>query len=209
MTPRKRNLDRATPPAGFLYRPDFITKEEERELLEHLTRLPFSEIRMHGIIAKRRTVHFGWVYGYESWRIAPGPPIPAFLQPVRERAAALVDTDPADFAEALVTHYPAGAGIGWHRDAPMFGPVVVGISLVGACRFHFRCGTSAARGSFSITLEPRSAYVLQGPARSAWQHRIPSTKGLRYSITFRTLHENRRQSPEAPTSFLRSGARSG
>jgi hypothetical protein len=32
-----------------------------------------------------------------------------------------------------------------------------------------------------------SAYLLSGPARSAWQHHIPPTKGDRYSVTFRTL----------------------
>jgi hypothetical protein len=34
---------------------------------------------------------------------------------------------------------------------------------------------------------PRSGYVLSGAARYAWQHSIPPTKALRYSITFRTL----------------------
>ena len=33
----------------------------------------------------------------------------------------------------------------------------------------------------------RSAYVLGGLARSAWQHSIPAIEDLRYSITFRTL----------------------
>jgi alkylated DNA repair dioxygenase AlkB len=39
----------------------------------------------------------------------------------------------------------------------------------------------------SLDLEPRSAYVLRGDARWRWQHSIPPTKALRYSITFRTL----------------------
>jgi alkylated DNA repair protein (DNA oxidative demethylase) len=38
-----------------------------------------------------------------------------------------------------------------------------------------------------VTLDPRSGYVLSGPARYAWQHSIPPTKALRFSITFRTL----------------------
>jgi alkylated DNA repair dioxygenase AlkB len=40
---------------------------------------------------------------------------------------------------------------------------------------------------FEQVLEPRSAYILAGSSRSAWQHQIPQTKALRYSITFRTL----------------------
>ena len=42
------------------------------------------------------------------------------------------------FVEALVTEYPAAATIGWHRDAPMFGDVVAGLSLGAAGRMKFR-----------------------------------------------------------------------
>ena len=34
---------------------------------------------------------------------------------------------------------------------------------------------------------PRSVYALTGAARWSWQHSIPATKDLRYSVTFRTL----------------------
>jgi alkylated DNA repair dioxygenase AlkB len=69
----------------------------------------------------------------------------------------------------------------------MFGPKVVGVSLAAACRMRFQRGKGDARQVVEVTLEPRSAYVLAGAARSAWQHSIPPTKTLRYSITFRTL----------------------
>ena len=52
-------------------------------------------------------------------------------------------------------------------------------------RFQRRAGE--LRRVYELELEPRSAYVLGGAARSAWQHSIPPTKDLRYSITFRTL----------------------
>jgi alkylated DNA repair dioxygenase AlkB len=42
---------------------------------------------------------------------------------------------------------------------------------------------------WEVTLEPRSGYVLAGDARRSWEHSIPPTKELRYSITFRTLRE--------------------
>jgi len=47
-------------------------------------------------------------------------------------------------------------------------------------------------GAFALTLEPRSAYVLQREARWRWQHMVPPTPELRYSITFRTRVERRR-----------------
>ncbi len=185
-------------PEGFLYRSEFISPEQERALIDEISRVPFSEVKMHGVVARRRTAHFGLNYEYESWRLTPGPPVPEFLQPLRLRLGELTDSNPAEFVEVLLTEYQPGAGIGWHRDARAFG-IVVGISLLGECRMRFRIPpspsgqTSEALGkktkSIEQLLEPRSAYVLQGPARSVWQHSIPPAKSLRYSITFRTLRK--------------------
>jgi DNA oxidative demethylase len=174
------------PPPGFRYVPEFIDAREEADLLEALSSMAFSDVAMRGQVARRRTAHFGWVYGYESWRIEPGPPLPPAFHPLRRKAAALIDVAEDELAEVLVTTYPAGAGIGWHRDAPQFG-VVIGVSLLSACRFRFQRGTGAGRETSAIELAPRSAYVLDGEARSAWQHAIPPMKTPRYSITFRTL----------------------
>jgi len=175
-------------PSGLRYHPDFIAIEEESELLDQIGRLELCAVRMHGVTARRRVKHFGWLYGYESWKIQPGPPLPDFLAPVRRRAAALIGlNDPARLEEVLITEYQPGAGIGWHRDAPMFGDAVVGISLGGACRLRFRRGKVRQRESADLILGPRSAYVLAGAARTEWQHSIPAVASLRYSITFRTL----------------------
>ena len=74
----------------------------------------------------------------------------------------LIGHAPDELAEILITEYPAGAGIGWHRDAPNFGPAVVGLSLGSACRFRFRREYAGKMESFTATLEPRSAYILGG-----------------------------------------------
>jgi DNA oxidative demethylase len=179
-------------PAGLVYAPEFVAPDEERELAERIGGLDFQEVKMHGIVAKRRTAHFGWLYGYESWRIAPGPPIPSFLLSLRERAAELAGVRADSLEEALVTLYPPGAGIGWHRDAPMFGPRVIGISLLSACRMRFQRGKGAERKVYALELSARSAYVLSGAARSTWQHSIPRAPALRYSVTFRTVLTNAR-----------------
>ena len=174
-------------PEGFLYVSDFLTEAEEHELLSHVREVASSEIRMHGQVARRRTAHFGWLYGYESWRVEPGPPIPDYLLALRARCAEWMEEAPERLVEALVSEYPPGATIGWHRDAPMFGPKVVGVSLGGTCRMRFQQGKDEARRMYALELAPRSAYLLSGAARSAWQHSIPAVKELRYSITFRTL----------------------
>lgn len=171
-------------PHGFQYVPDFLSTEEESALLAHTAAAPFREIRMRGQVALRRTAHYGWDYGYESWQVTPTTPVPEWLHPLRERAAALIGIVPEAFEEVLLTEYPRGSGIGWHRDAPMFGDAVVGVSLRASCRLRFR---RAGYETVAIELAPRSAYVLAGAARKVWQHSIPATKDLRYSITFRTL----------------------
>ena len=175
------------PPQGFQYLADWITVEEERNLLENIETLKFSEVRMHGVVAKRRVVHFGWDYGYESWSITPTQAIPEWLMPLRGRAADLMQEPLAALEEVLVTCYEPGAGIGWHRDAPMFGSKVVGVSLLGNCRMRFQGQFGGNRETAEALLAPRSAYLLSDAARVTWQHSIPATKEWRYSITFRTL----------------------
>ena len=178
--------DAADLPEGFCYYEDILSQEEEATLLAGVRALAFGEVRMRGQVARRRTIQFGWTYGYETWRVDPGPDIPEFLLGLRVRAAALVAMDPEALAEAIVTHYPPGAGIGWHRDPPAFG-VVIGVSLLGTCRFRFQQGRDAARRTRALILAPRSAYVLDGVARWQWQHAIPPGREERYSVTFRTL----------------------
>jgi alkylated DNA repair dioxygenase AlkB len=174
-------------PTGLRYIPDFLTSDQEAELLTHVEELEFGEVRMHGVAARRTTTHFGWGYDYDARKLAEPIPVPDFVLGLRQSAADLIGVPAAEFAEILVTRYPEGATIGWHRDAPMFGPAVVGVSLLSPCdmRFRRRSGDSFVR--FTQRLEPRSAYVLDGPARSVWQHSIPPVPTLRYSITFRTL----------------------
>ena len=84
------------------------------------------------------------------------------------------------------TEYAPGAPIGWHRDKAVFDDVV-GISLLSLCTFRFRRKTAHGWERFNLTLEPRSVYLLRGPARTEWEHSIPTVNELRYSITFRSL----------------------
>ena len=184
-------------PHGFTYRPDFLSAAEEQHLVAAIEALNFDQVRMHGVVAKRRTVHFGRSYEFQTFKLGPAPDIPDFLLPLRERVGEVAGHDPAGFVEILVTEYSPGAGIGWHRDAPDFG-IVVGVSLLSQCTMKFRPWpvkkippASGGKRYQSVVqvLAPRSVYVLQGPARNEWQHHIPPTKALRYSVTFRTLRK--------------------
>jgi alkylated DNA repair dioxygenase AlkB len=112
--------------------------------------------------------------------------LPDFLLPLRDYAAAFAGIDPAALEHALVTEYSPGAGIGWHRDRPVFDDVI-GISLAAPCRFRLRRRQGTTWRRAALNLAPRSAYLLRGPVRRDWEHSIPPVEQLRYSVTFRSI----------------------
>jgi alkylated DNA repair dioxygenase AlkB len=176
----------ATLPKGFAYRPELVMPGDEAELMARFRELPFREFEFHGFLGKRRTVSFGLRYDFGDSKVHRADDIPDFLLPLRGRAAAFAGLAAGQIEHALVTEYTEGAAIGWHRDRPVFGDVI-GISFGSACRFRFRRTRDAGWERAAITLEPRSAYILRGPARSEWEHSIPPAEALRYSVTFRTV----------------------
>jgi DNA oxidative demethylase len=175
-------------PEGLVYVEDFVTPAEEAQLLTLFEEeIAFREVVMRGQAAKRTVRHFGLDYDYERGELVPSDPLPEPMTWLRDRCAALMEREPADLVQILVSRYPEGAGIGWHRDAPMFGSRIAGVSLRAPCRMRFQRTLKGERSTAALDLAPRSAYLLSGKARWSWQHSIPATKDLRYSVTFRTL----------------------
>lgn len=173
-------------PQGFEYRPDLVSREEEASLVREIAHLPLKPFEFRGYEGRRRVVSFGWRYDFGDMTMHEAEPIPAWLAPVRDRAASFAGLQSNAFIHALVTEYAPGAPIGWHRDRPQYDDVV-GVSLLAPCTFRFRRKAGAKWERASFTAEPRSAYLLRGPARSEWEHSIPPVSALRYSITFRSL----------------------
>ena len=175
-------------PEGFEYQPEMISPDEERELVRQIEPLPLKEFEFHGYTGKRRVVSFGWRYDFNDRQLQKADDIPPFLEPLRARAAAFAGLEPHSFQHVLITEYAPGAAIGWHKDKAVFAEVV-GVSLVSSCRFRFRRPQGDKWERAAITAEPRSAYLLAGPARTEWEHSIPEVDALRYSITFRNFRE--------------------
>jgi alkylated DNA repair dioxygenase AlkB len=173
-------------PEGFVFQPEFLSSDEERALLEAIGRLPLEEAKYKEYTARRRVAYFGHDYDFSKNRLGEAPPIPAFLEPLRENLAAWMRVAAADFVTALVAEYRPGTPLGWHRDAPDY-ERVAGVSLGGSARMRLRRYPPAKDKPLALDLPPRSAYQMQGMARWQWQHSIPPTRELRYSITFRTL----------------------
>ncbi|CAN7353792.1 alpha-ketoglutarate-dependent dioxygenase AlkB [Phenylobacterium sp. LjRoot225] len=190
-------FDAAPPglPEGFVYRPEFLSPDEEGELVGRLAALPFQAFQFHGFEGNRRVVSFGWRYDFNEGGLKRAEPFPDWLRPLAARAAAFAGVAPGAFAHALLTEYAPGAGIGWHRDRPQFEDVV-GVSFLSPCRLRFRLKEEAGWKRCAFTAEPRSAYLLRGPARREWQHSIPPLQTLRYSVTFRTFRPDVRPPAE-------------
>ena len=172
---------------GFRYRPALIGRADEDALIARVRELPFREFEFHGYLGKRRVVSFGWKYEFSGGgALRKADDIPDFLLPLRERAAKFAKLEADALQHVLVTEYAPGAGIGWHRDKAVFGQVI-GVSLLTPCVLRFRRKTNDKWERVNVPAEPRSAYLLTGPARSEWQHSISRVDALRYSITFRNV----------------------
>lgn len=177
-------------PQGFGLRPDLLDPNEEKRLLLQFDGLDFKHFDFRGFQGKRRVVSFGWRYDFSGGGLQRAEAIPEFLLPVRAQAAAAFGVVAEELEQLSVIEYPAGATIGWHRDRPVFGDVV-GVSLLSPCTFRFRRKVGDGWERRSLVLEPRSAYVMQGEARTEWEHSIPPVPSVRYSITMRTMREKR------------------
>lgn len=173
-------------PDGFLYRPELISEPQAHALVRQFADLDFRPYEFRGFLANRRVVSFGRVYAAAGGRLESGAPIPDFLLPLRARAASFAGLDGARLQHVLINEYRPGAGIGWHRDLAQFGDIV-GLSLGAPALLRFRRRRGQGWDRAAITVEPRSAYLLRGPARSEWQHSLLELSALRYSVTFRTL----------------------
>ena len=173
-------------PEGLAYRADIVAPDEEAGLARQAGELDLKPFEFRGYQGFRKVKAFGWRYDHNAQEVQRADDIPDFLLPLRVRIADLAGLEPEQLNHALVTEYRLGAGIGWHRDRPQFGEVV-GVSLLSPCVLRFRRRRGAGWERAGLRAEPRSAYLLSGPARGEWEHSIAPLDELRYSITFRRL----------------------
>ncbi|XP_078437736.1 RNA-binding (RRM/RBD/RNP motifs) family protein isoform X2 [Wolffia australiana] len=189
---------------GLLLAKDFITPDEETELLAEVDARPWRRL------AKRRVQHYGHVFMYETRNVDPSLPLgdlPAFLSNLLLRIASFAQLSAEEddeagtarvFDQVTVNEYPPGVGISPHIDthSAFTGPIL-SLSLAGPCVMEFRQHSPPARKA--IFLPPRSLLVMSGDARYAWHHYIPHHKvdfvrgeavrrgARRVSVTFRKV----------------------
>jgi len=114
--------------AGLSQAGAFVTSGEERMLIASIDAAELSPFRFHGWLGKRLTASYGWRYDFDDAGFAPAEAIPDWLLPLRGKAARFAGLQPDELVQALLIRYDPGAGIGWHRDRPVF-EHLLGISL--------------------------------------------------------------------------------
>jgi alkylated DNA repair dioxygenase AlkB len=173
-------------PEGFRYEEDIITEAEEVALVASLAMLELKPFEFHGHVGNRRVTSFGLRYDYARRTVEPANEFPSFLAELRNKVAAFAGREVHEFQQGGVNEYPTGTGIGWHKDKPQFG-AIVGVSLLAPATMRLRLPAGKGWIRKSHELNPRSIYILDGEARTNWEHSVPSVGSLRYSLTFRTL----------------------
>lgn len=176
---------------GFRQAAAIITAAEEQSLIALIDAVELSPFRFHQWTGKRLTAYFGWHYDFDDASLRPADPLPDWLLPLRARAAHFAGLGPDALVQASLIRYDPGAGIGWHRDRPVFGHVL-GVSLGAAANLRFRRRRSDGFDRISMPLAPRSLYHLTGQARHEWEHSIAPMPATRWSIIFRDLAERRK-----------------
>lgn len=180
-------------PPGAHYRPEFVTAGSEAQLVKTIDEQPWiADLR-------RRVQHYGYRYDYRARNVTPD----AYLGPLPQWASDLAGRLAGNgwFERApdqlIVNEYLPGQGISAHVDCvPCFGDTIASISLLSTCEMVFENHSIGDRRT--ALLEPRSALLLNGPARLAWTHAIPARKSdlvngqrvprsRRVSLTFRTV----------------------
>jgi alkylated DNA repair dioxygenase AlkB len=177
--------DKSPIPEGLRYDTEFVSSSVEQNLIERVATLPLQPFQFGQYGGKRRVASFGFRYDYALRRLQEANPIPQWLTPLIDRVAEFGGSD-TRIAQVLCTEYDVGVGIGWHRDKPHFDRIF-GLSLGSSCKLRFRRPRGEQWDRFTLNTEPRSIYMMAGPARLVWEHSIPAVEAPRYSITFRTM----------------------
>lgn len=179
-------------PFGLGLAPDILNPAEEAALIARIDASGLAPFRFQAWAGKRLTRSFGWHYDFADGGFRAAEPIPDFLLPLRARAADFAGLAADALVQALLIRYDPGAGIGWHRDRPVF-EHVVGISLGAPAILRLRRRAANGFDRARLPLPPRSAYHLSGDARHAWEHSIAAMAETRWSVTFRSLSDKGRR----------------
>ncbi|CAH8514780.1 unnamed protein product [Heterobilharzia americana] len=165
-------------PQNIFYMPDFISEEEETDLLKNIYASPLPK---WVTLRDRRLQNWG---GLPHPKGMLSEKIPQWLQKYIDRVSALSLFDTKKANHALVNEYECGQGIFPHHDGPLYYPVVATINLnsYGILDFYEPLDKATDpqmqstqlndRYIGSVYLEPRSLNIVTEKLYTYYMHGI-------------------------------------
>ncbi|XP_024287855.1 alpha-ketoglutarate-dependent dioxygenase alkB homolog 6 isoform X1 [Oncorhynchus tshawytscha] len=175
----ERYVVRDAPPTVY-YIPDFITEDEESQLLQQVYKAPKTKWTQ---LSNRRLQNWG---GLPRPKGMLGEKLPDWLLKYCERISALGAFAGKTANHVLVNEYKPGEGIMPHEDGPLYHPTVTTISLGSHTLLDFYRPISAqeldevpqteeSRYLLSLLVRPRSLLILQDDMYQRLLHGIQGT----------------------------------
>ena len=159
---------------GLLLMEDFITPDEEAEILAALPR--------KGRSPQKKSRNSIWRYGerrvYMDGFVSAKAPTLFYTLAQRLVGVHGHRGAPKCFT---VNEYHAGQCIEPHVDQLACGPLITVLSLISTANMRFTGGTKV----HLVELPPRSLVTMSGEIRTHWQHSIDPVADTRYSMVFR------------------------
>ncbi|KQM87557.1 2OG-Fe(II) oxygenase [Sphingomonas sp. Leaf23] len=177
---------------GLTHRPGALPTGQLPALAAAIDAAPLTPFRFQQWTGLRLTASYGWHYDFEAGQVGRAEAMPDWLLAVRDVAAGVAGVPADALVQGLLIRYDPGAGIGWHRDRPVF-EHVVGLSIGAPATLRFRRRSAGGFDRFAQDLVAGDAYHLTGDARWEWEHGIAPMAATRWSITFRSLTERFRR----------------
>jgi alkylated DNA repair protein alkB family protein 8 len=183
-------------PAGLILELDFVTPEEEAELIAFLDGQEWEED------IKRRVQHFGFAFDYTSRSVNPSFAKVRDIPPIMSRLFDRLIKAGMPFVpdQITVNEYVPGIGIKPHADThSAFTDGIASLSLGSAVAFDMkRYDQPEDAPRFSVGLPGRSLLIMTQESRYAWAHTIAARKTdvfnneliqrqRRISLTFRKV----------------------
>jgi hypothetical protein len=186
-------------PAGLRYEPDIITAAEEQELLAGIVTLPLHEAQYKAVHREAAHRELRCQVDFSSNVLETAPELVPFLEGLRTKVADWLGPQAGSVRTGSRRRISAQhcARLASRRATIRRDRRRIARRRMPHALSPLSGAQDQARGVFALELEPRSAYVLHGDARWGWQHSIPTTKALRYSITFRTMRGIDRSKPDS------------
>jgi len=130
----------------------------------------------------RKVCQFGRAYSYTKRRLdEERPEIPPIL---KELIELIPERFRVNFDQVIINRYRAGERISAHTDSPEFGTIIACFSFGTKETMIFESTTLKAE----LDVDDLSLYVMSGKSREIFTHCMKPCKGLRYSVTFRTIN---------------------